>query len=416
MTKFLPYSRHSIDALDIAAITEALQSDYLTTGPRIKEFEESLAKKVGAKYAVAVSNGTAALHCAVMALQLPKESVGVTTPITFVASSNCLLYEGLKPAFCDIDPGTANMDPAALEAVCLQKKPSVIIPVHFAGQACDMSRIAKIADNAGALVIEDAAHALGGSYTNGRPIGCCDHSAMTTLSFHPVKNITCGEGGAITTNDPVYYERLLQARSHGINRNPDKFKISHQAFDSESADRANPWYYEMVSLGYNYRLTDIQAALATSQLNKLDFFINKRREIFRCYVDAFKNLPGIRVLSPHSGELSALHLAVILIDFKMIKKTRAQVIQDLHKLGIGSQVHYIPVHLQPYYRETFGFTDGMFPQAESYYQNCLSIPIFPDMTQEDTNRVILAIQELSRLATTLSDFKSDSSSTTRSHI
>jgi dTDP-4-amino-4,6-dideoxygalactose transaminase len=172
----------------------------------------------------------------------------------------------------------------------------------------------------------------------------------------------------------------------------------------------------MVSLGYNYRLTDIQAALATSQLNKLDFFINKRREIFRCYVDAFKNLPGIRVLSPHSGELSALHLAVILIDFKMIKKTRAQVIQDFHKLGIGSQVHYIPVHLQPYYRETFGFTEGMFPQAESYYQNCLSIPIFPDMTQEDTNRVILAIQELSRLATTLSDFKSDSSSTTRSHI
>jgi perosamine synthetase len=416
MTKFLPYSRHSIDSSDIAAITEALQSDYLTTGPRIKEFEEALAKAVGAKYAVAVSNGTAALHCAVMALQLPKGSLGITSPITFVASSNCLLYEGLRPAFCDIDPNTANMDPSALAASCSREKPRVIIPVHFGGQACEMQKISEIAKASGSLIIEDAAHALGGQYENGKQIGCCEYSAMTTLSFHPVKNITCGEGGAITTNDPILYERLLQARSHGINRDPDKFKIRSQAFESTEAAKANPWYYEMVSLGYNYRLTDIQAALATSQLKKLDYFIKKRREIFRCYVDAFRGLPGIRVLSPNSGELSALHLAVILIDFNTISKSRAQVIQDLHKLGIGSQVHYIPVHLQPYYRETFGFSEGMFPKAESYYANCLSIPIFPDMTQEDIDRVISAIQELSRLAANNSDSNRLSSSTTRSHI
>ncbi|MFA6081576.1 MAG: UDP-4-amino-4,6-dideoxy-N-acetyl-beta-L-altrosamine transaminase [Patescibacteria group bacterium] len=381
----LNYGFQSIDKKDIEYVIRALKSSFLTTGPYVKQFERLFAKKVGAKYAVAVSNATAGLHIAVQAASLPINSEGITSANTFLASSNAFLYNNLKPVFADIDKKTYNVDPDEISKK-ISKKTSIIIPVHFAGQPCDMGKIKEIIKDKKIIIIEDAAHAVGSKYKNGKMVGSCYYSAMTVFSFHPVKTITTGEGGMITTNSKAYYETLLMLRSHGMTKDPQLLNKN-----------PGPWYYEMHSLGFNYRLTDIQSALGISQLSKLDKFIKRRREIVRKYNQAFKNTPWLTVPYEEKGIFSAFHLYVLLIDFNKIKKSRKKVMEILFKKGIGTQVHYIPVYLQPYYTKNFGFKQGMCPNAEDYYKKCLSIPLFPSMKNSDVSKVIKSIKELNTL-------------------
>lgn len=381
----LNYGFQSIDNKDIRYVTRALKSNLLTTGPYVKQFEKLFAKKVGAKYAVAVSNATAGLHIAVQAANLPTNSEGITSANTFLASSNAFLYNKLKPVFADIDKQTFNVDPKNIIEK-ISKKTSVLIPVHFSGQPCDMEEIKKLIKNKKIIIIEDAAHAVGSKYKNGKMVGSCYYSEMTVFSFHPVKTITTGEGGMITTNNITYYERLLMLRNHGMTKDLKML-----------TKNPGPWYYEMHSLGYNYRLTDIQSALGISQLSKLDKFIKRRREIISKYNQAFKNISWLKVPYEEQGVFSAFHLYILLIDFNKIKKTRKQVMEILFKKGIGTQVHYIPVYLQPYYVKNFGFKKGICPNAEDYYEKCLSIPLFPAMKNSDISKVIKSIKELSVL-------------------
>jgi UDP-4-amino-4,6-dideoxy-N-acetyl-beta-L-altrosamine transaminase len=386
MNHFLNYGKHWLDDDDINTVINVLKSDFITQGPEVGRFEKALANYVGAAYAVAVANGTAALHLAVKALNLGKGKEGITTPITFAASSNCFLYNGLKPGFVDIYENTYCMDPAELEKR-ITPETKVIIPVHFAGQPAEMGTIDDIAVRNDIYVIEDAAHAIGSKFADGEMVGSCCCSDMTIFSFHPVKTIATGEGGAITTNDKDLYERLVLLRNHGITKEASKLKI-------QDPELTGPWYYEMQDLGFNYRMTDIQAALGTSQLKKIEGFVKRRREIVKTYNEAFKDVSWLTTPYEWEGASSAFHLYVIKIDFQQIGKTRSQVMMELKEKGIGTQVHYIPVHLQPYYREHFGFKEGDFPKAEHYYQQCLSIPLFPKMTDKDVQRVIDAIMRL----------------------
>jgi len=384
MNNMISYGKQWIDDDDIAAVLEVLKSDFLTQGPRVGEFETALAHYVGAQYAVAVSSGTAALHLAVQALDPGKGKQGITTPITFAASANCLIYNGLEPVFADIDEKTYCIDPAEIEKR-ITAGTSVLIPVHFAGQSAEMKEISKIAKKHGIFVIEDASHAIGGRFENGKNVGSCCFADMAVFSFHPVKTIATGEGGAVTTNNKELHEKLVLLRNHGITKEPAKFKIKDPAVET------GPWYYEMQELGFNYRITDIQATLGTSQLKKIDEFVRRRREITRIYNQAFANIHWLTTPFERNGVFSAFHLYVIKIDFKRIDKTRTRVMQELREKGIGTQVHYIPVHLQPYYRENWGFKPGDYPKAERYYEQCLSIPLYPKMTDEDVHRVIAAI-------------------------
>jgi len=379
----LNYGFQSIDDKDIKYIILALKSNFLTTGPYVKQFEKIFAKKVGAKYAVAVSSATAGLHIAVQAFNLPINSEGITSAITFIASSNAFLYNKLKPVFADIDNKTYNINPKEISKK-ISKKTSLIIPIHFAGQPCDMDEIKKITKSKKIRIIEDAAHAVGSKYKNGKMVGSCYYSDMTVFSFHPVKTITTGEGGMITTNNKVLYERLKMLRSHGMTKDPKKL-----------SQNPGPWYYEMQSLGYNYRLTDIQSALGISQLSKLDKFIKRRREIVNQYNQAFKNTSWLTVPYEEKEVFSAFHLYILLIDFNKIKKNRKQVMEELAKKGIGTQVHYIPVYWQPYYQKLFFFKKGTCPNAEKYYESCLSIPLYPVMKNKDVKKVISAIKSLS---------------------
>jgi perosamine synthetase len=380
--KWIHYGSQYVDDEDINEVLGVLRSDFLSSGPKIREFEERVLEHTGAQYCVVVANGTAALHLAVKALDFEKRKTGITSPNTFVASANTFVYNGLKPDFADIDEKTYCMDAAELEKK-IDIDTAVIIPVHFAGQPCDMEAIRKVVPK-DVYVIEDAAHAIGSKYENGKPVGCCCYSDMTIFSFHPVKTITTGEGGAITTNNKALYEKLLMLRNHGLTKDAPKFKVHHSG-------SPGPWYYEMQELGFNYRLTDIQAALGLGQLRKLEHFIGRRLEIISAYNDAFKNLEWLTTPYQRPGVFGALHLYVIKIDFDRIGKTRTQVMSELKEKAIGTQVHYIPVHLQPYYREHFGFKEGDYPRAEQYYRQCLSIPLYPRMTNEDINRVIDAI-------------------------
>lgn len=382
------YGKQWLDEDDIAAVVEVLKSDFLTQGPRVLEFENALAAYVGAEYAVAVSNGTAALHLAVNALDIPGGYEGLTVPNTFAASANCFLYNGLTPGFVDIDSRTYCMDASALEKR-LTPETRVVIPVHFAGQPAEMESIVAVTGGKDIRVIEDASHAIGSRYENGKMVGACCFSDMATFSFHPVKTIATGEGGAVTTNDPELYEKLLLLRNHGITKDASKF-----VNPSTGPGSPGPWYYEMRELGFNYRLTDMQAALGFSQLKKIDGFIKRRREIVKTYNDAFKAVPFLTVPYEREDVFSAFHLYVITINFEGIKKTRAQVMQELREKGIGTQVHYIPAHLLPYYQENFGFKEGDFPVSEDYYLHCLSIPLYPKMTADDIDRVIAAVTEL----------------------
>ncbi|MCK6573661.1 UDP-4-amino-4,6-dideoxy-N-acetyl-beta-L-altrosamine transaminase [Myxococcota bacterium] len=379
---FLPYGRQSIDADDVAAVQAVLQSPFLTQGPEVARFEAALAERTGARYCVAFANATAALHCAVAALDLPPGAEGVTSANTFVASANCLAYNGLVPRFADIDAQTANVTAATLSA-CVTAATRVLIPVHFAGQPCDMPAIGALARERGLRVIEDAAHAIGSVDAHGIPVGACAHSDMTVFSFHPVKTITTGEGGAVTTNDAALHEALTLLRSHGITKDPARLRTN-----------PGPWHYEQERLGFNYRITDLQCALGVSQLRKLDAFKSRRRAIVSAYDAAFAGLPWLRPLVERPGTDSCFHLYVVRLDFAALGCDRAAVMARLAAAGIGSQVHYIPVYTQPWYRETYGTHDGLCPEAEHYFAECLSLPLYPALTDADVARVVAAVRAL----------------------
>jgi UDP-4-amino-4,6-dideoxy-N-acetyl-beta-L-altrosamine transaminase len=375
---FLPYGRQWIDEEDIQAVIDVLKSDYLTTGPAIKEFEDQLKSVTGAEYVVAVSNGTAALHAACFAAGIGEGDEVITTPMTFAATANAVLYCGGTPVFADINPETYNIDPEDIRRK-ITPKTKAIIPVHFTGQPCNMNEIMQIAKEHNLIVIEDAAHALGAEY-KGRKIGSIGD--MTTFSFHPVKPVTTGEGGAITTNDKELYQKLMLFRSHGITRDSEMLLNDNAA-----------WYYEQQILGYNYRMTDIQAALGCSQLNKLESFLQKRREYAKMYNEAFKNLEGVIIPKQLNNTLSGWHLYVIQLDTDKIRPDRRVIFDELRIHNIGVNVHYIPVYYHPYYQK-LGYKKGLCPNAEKLYERIISLPLFPKMAKEDIMYVIKIIKDL----------------------
>jgi UDP-4-amino-4,6-dideoxy-N-acetyl-beta-L-altrosamine transaminase len=381
--KIIPYGRQCIDNSDIAEVVKVLRSDWITQGPKVKEFEEALAKYCKAKYAVAVSSGTAALHLACLAAGLEKGDEAITTPITFLATANSIIYAGAKPVFADIDYETVNISPGEIKKK-ITKKTKAILPVHFAGLPCDMPEIAKIAKRHKLNVIEDACHALGAEYkSNNRwvKVGSCLHSDMTVFSFHPVKNITTGEGGAVTTNNRRFYEKLIILRNHGM-------------YKSISSTKKQPWLYKMIDLGFNYRITDFQSALGLSQLKKIDRFLIKRRSIAGKYIHSFADIKAIETQKTDKNKIHAYHLFIIKLNLKNAKTAREEFYNQLHRMNIGTQIHYIPVHLQPYYRRLFGYRSGDFPKAEDYYNRCISIPLFPDMKDEEIHFVIDSIKTI----------------------
>lgn len=386
----IPYGKHFIDEDDIQSVVNVLRNAPLTQGPKVEEFERLVADYVGAKYAVAVSSGTAALHLACMVADVTKGDNVITSPNTFVASANCALYVGATPQFADIDPSTLNISPISLAQICKQLgKVKAIIPVHFGGLPCDILEIQNIANEYKSILIEDASHALGATYPHGGRVGNCAHSDMTVFSFHPVKIIAAGEGGMITTNNEELYRKLIRLRSHGINKLDDEFVCHDEAF---SQGATNPWYYEMQDIGYNYRITDIQAALAISQFNKLDEFLARRRKIAEQYDVAFADKPNIIIGQTSGRQHNAHHLYVVRFKFSEIGISRRELMSKLTSQGIICQVHYIPVHLQPYYRK-FGHKRGDFPVAEAYYDQALSLPEFYSLTDESQSKVIQNVIE-----------------------
>ncbi|MEC1715537.1 UDP-4-amino-4,6-dideoxy-N-acetyl-beta-L-altrosamine transaminase [Schinkia azotoformans] len=376
---YLPYGRQWIDEEDIEAVIRVLRGEHLTTGPYVSEFETAVANYVGAKYAVSFSNGTAALHGACFAAGIGDGDEVITTPMTFAASANCILYQRGKPVFADIDDKTYNIDPVEIEKK-ITSRTKAIIPVDFTGQPVALDEIISIAKKHNIVVIEDGAHALGATYKEKR-IGCI--SDMTMFSFHPVKHITTGEGGIITTNNKDYYEKLLQFRSHGITR--DKIKLN----DIEQG----PWYYEMQFLGYNYRMTDIQASLGISQLKKIDKFVNFRKKYASIYNEAFKDIDEIKIPYQNKDRSSSWHLYIIRLDLEKLRGSRKEIFETLQKQNIGVNVHYIPVHLHPYYTKC-GYQRGICPNAEKLYEEIITLPLFPAMTEDDVNDVISAVNKV----------------------
>lgn len=371
---YIPYGRQYVDDEDIEEVVKVLKSDFLTTGPVITEFEKKVADYVGAKYAVAVSNGTAALHAACYAANIKEGDEVITTPITFAASSNCVLYCGAVPVFADIDPKTYNIDPEDIERK-ITDRTKAIIAVHFTGQPCEMERIHEIADRHGLIVIEDAAHALGAIY-EGKKVGSL--SEMTTFSFHPVKHITTGEGGMILTNQRELYERLKLFRAHGITREEQLLRKND-----------GPWYYEQLELGYNYRITDIQCALGISQMKKLPYFLKRRKEIAKKYQEAFADCKNIQLPYQKPGCENAWHLYII----RVKGGKRKEVFEQLREAGIGVNVHYIPVYKHPYYQE-HGYEGIRCPNAEQYYEEAISLPIYPALKEAEQQYVIEKIQKI----------------------
>lgn len=376
------YGHQYIDESDIKAVVDVLKSDYLTQGPSVAKFEQEICRITGAKYCVSVSNATAGLHIAVAALELGDNAEGITTPNTFLASSNCMVYNKIKPVFADINPVTYNIDPIEIEKR-ITDKTKLLIPVHFAGLPCEMEKISAIAKKYNLRVIEDAAHAIGSQYADGSYVGNCKYSDMTVFSFHPVKTITTGEGGAVTTNDEKLYQKLLMLRSHGTTKD-----------EKLLTKNPGPWYYEMQALGFNYRMTDMQAALGYSQLQKLDFFKKRRREIVAKYNNAFAGMKYLKTPTEPKEVSSCFHLYAVQIDFSALGKSRSQVMQELRDQGIGSQVHYIPVPTQPFYKNTFGYKDGDYPVAEKYYEQELSLPLYPGLSDEDVESVIETVKKV----------------------
>ena len=391
---FLPYGRQAIDDADIAAVVEVLKSDYLTTGPKVPAFEAALAAKLGARFAISNSSGTAALHLACLALGLGPGDAAIVPSITFLATANAVRMVGAEVVFADVDPDNGLMRPEDLDAAFARAKAAglevrAVFPVHLAGQCADMTSLKAIADQHDCAIVEDACHAIGAYHACGdgsaAAVGSCRLSDMAILSFHPVKTVATGEGGAVTTNDPALARRLERLRTHGMIREPQEFENPDMAFDQ--AGKANPWYYEMPEIGWNYRLSDIHAALALSQLNRLDHFVEQRRALPRRYDDLLGDLDGtIQPIRRSRFSMPAWHLYSVLVDFDAAGVERAQVMNRLRAQGIGTQVHYIPVHRQPYYRR---LNPGLvLPGAEGYYGRTLSLPLFVGMTQADVKRVV----------------------------
>lgn len=377
--RYIPYGHHWIDKDDIKEVVKVLESDWITQGPKIKEFEDSLCKYTGAKYAVAVSSGTAALHIACLAAEIGKGDEVITSPITFVASANCVLYCGGKPVFADIQEDTINIDPKEIKKK-ITRRTKAIIPVHFAGHPCDLQEINRIVKKHNLIVIEDAAHALGAEY-KGSKIGSCKYSDMTIFSFHPVKSITTGEGGAILTNRKDLYEKLLLLRNHGITKDPMKFLNPY--YLSLNTDS---WYYEMQYLGFNYRITDFQCALGISQLKKFNGFLKRRREIAEIYREALKDNEYLDLLKEKKYVKSSYHLYLVRLKDKY-KFRKKEIFYKLRKMGLGVQVHYIPVYLQPYYQR-LGYKKEICPKAEDFYQREITVPVYQSMSNKDVKYVI----------------------------
>lgn len=382
---FLPYGRQTITDVDIDAVVEVLRSPFLTQGPVVPAFERAVAAKVGAAHGVAVNSATSALHIACLALGLGPGDRLWTSPITFVASANCGRYCAATVNFVDIEPSTGLMGVAALEQKLEQAErdgtlPKVVVPVHLAGSSCNMAAIGALARRYGFAVLEDASHAIGGSY-RGEPVGNCRHSAITVFSFHPVKIITTGEGGLATTNDPELARRMSELRCHGIVRDPERFE----------RPAPGPWAYEQQMLGFNYRMTDIQAALGMSQLQRLEEVVEERNRLLQRYQELLADLP-VQLLEVPGDGLSAVHLAVIRLNHATAAQHR-QVFEGLRAADISVQVHYSPVHLQPYYRR-LGFGKGQFPEAEAYAGSAISLPLFPGLTEADQQRVVAVLSQL----------------------
>jgi perosamine synthetase len=376
----LPYGHQQIDNDDINAVIEVLRSDWITTGPKVAEFEEAFAAYVGSKYAVSFSSGTAALHGASFAAGLQPGDEAITTPMTFCATANCVLYQGAKPVFADVCPDTLNIDPDEVKRY-ITEHTKAVLPVDYAGHPADLQSILELATSHGLVVIEDACHALGAEY-RGRRVGSISH--MTVFSFHPVKHITTGEGGMVTTDDAKLARQLRMFRNHGI--------------DSDARERqANGhWSYEMVALGYNYRLTDIGCALGVSQLRKLETNLSRRQEIAARYTAAFQEIPGVVAPSVRSGMNPAWHLYPIRIDLKTLRVGRGEIFRALRAEGLGVNVHYMPVHLHPYYREKLGHRRGEYPVAEAAYDSLISLPMFHSMTYQDVSAVLHAVENVVR--------------------
>lgn len=370
----IPYGKQTIDQDDIQAVVDVLQSDFLTTGPKIAEFEQTVADYVGAKYAVAISNGTSALHAACFAAGIGPGDEVITTPLTFAASANCVLYCGGTPVFADVDPKTYNIDPDDIQRK-ITDRTKAIIAVHLAGQPCDMDAIHSIAREHGLIVIEDGAHALGSVY-KGKKVGSM--SDMTTFSFHPVKPITTGEGGMIVTDNEDFYKKMILFRSHGITRD-----------DSMMTRNDGPWFYQQFDLGYNYRITDIQCALGCSQMKKLDRFLALRKEIVAHYNEAFADCDNIITPYQLSDTESGWHLYIVQVK----NCDRRQVFEKMREKGIGVNVHYIPVYMHPYYQE-HGYENVHCANAEEIYSHIISLPLYPGLTSEQQDYVIDTLKSL----------------------
>lgn len=378
------YGKQSIDEADIQAVEEVLRSDFLTQGPTIEKFERSVAAYCGVKYAVAVTNATSALHIACLAAGLGKGDILWTSPITFVASANCGLYCGASVDFVDIDEKTYNMSVNALEEKLRQAKkenrlPKIVVPVHLAGQSCDMRRIRELSETYGFTVLEDASHGVGADYLKTK-VGSCTFSDMAVFSFHPVKIITTGEGGMVLTNDKTLYERLILYRSHGITRDPAKMTYE--------AD--GPWYYQQIALGFNYRMTDMQAALGYSQMTRLDAFVARRRELAARYDELLKDMP---LTTPYvlEGANPSWHLYIVRVDFSRLTKTKKQVFEEMKVQGVALNLHYIPVHTQPYY-QALGYRSEDFPNAMTYYAEAFTLPLYYRLTEQQQAKVVNALE------------------------
>lgn len=377
-SNLLPYGHQSIDEDDIAAVAETLRADWLTTGPKVNEFEEAFAARVGSRYAVSFSSGTAALHGAAFAAGIGAGDEAITTPLTFAATANCVLYQGGRPVFADVRSDTLNVDPD-LVARCITPRTKAILPVDYAGHPADLDELARIAERHGLTIIEDACHALGAEY-NGRQVGSVSH--MTVFSFHPVKHLTTGEGGMVTTDNQDFADILRKFRNHGI---------STGAREREAKGQSD---YEMVLLGYNYRLTDIACALGLQQLSKLGQNLQRRRQIAAKYSVVLTGTPGIFLPVALSGNVPAWHLFPIRLDLPSLSVSRAEILRALRVENIGTNVHYIPVHLHNYYRERFGYRGGEFPVAEAAYDSLLSLPMFHGMSDRDVDDVVTALTKV----------------------
>jgi UDP-4-amino-4,6-dideoxy-N-acetyl-beta-L-altrosamine transaminase len=386
----IPYGKQEILQEDIDAVVNVLKSDYLTQGPQVPLFEKAIMNAVSSQYALAVNSATSALHIACLALDVGKGDVVWTTPITFVASANCALYCGAAIDFVDIDKDSYNLSADKLEEKLFSARennfamPKVVIVVHLCGQSCDMQKIHTLKQEFGFSIIEDASHAIGGKY-QGQPIGNCKHSDITIFSFHPVKVVTTAEGGVATTNDKHLARKMKLFRSHGITK--DVQKMTHIP--------DGPWYYQQIDLGFNYRMTDLQAALGVAQMKRLDEFVSKRHNIAKRYDQLLQNLP-ITLPWQHSDSYSGLHLYVIRLQLDKIKVNRRQVFESLHEQGIGVNVHYIPIHTQPFYQK-MGFKQGDYPQAEQYYGQAISLPMYTQLSIQQQEQVCLALNKALQL-------------------